>query len=283
MEILRIPKIMQETSKRHIQKGKTIGFVPTMGALHNGHLSLFKRAREENDIVVASIFVNPTQFGPNEDFDKYPRDIEGDIEKLRTINVDIVFLPETKAMYPDNFLTFLYVEKLSEKLCGAFRPGHFKGVATVVNKLINIIKPHKIYFGQKDYQQCLIIRKMIEDLNIDTEMIICPTIREKDGLAMSSRNAYLKEKERVASALIYKTLVAVSDLIKSNKHPLPKIKEQMLNMLKEEPLFSEIQYASIYDTETLEELTELKKNNLVAIAVKIGDARLIDNIIIEIN
>lgn len=283
MEILRIPKIMQETSKRHIQRGKSIGFVPTMGALHRGHLSLFKRAREENDIVVASIFVNPTQFAPNEDLDKYPRDFEGDIEKLKSENVDILFFPDTKAIYPQNFLTYINIEKLSDKLCGAFRQNHFRGVATIVNKLLNIVKPHRVYFGHKDYQQCLIIHRMIEDLNIDTDMIICPTVRENDGLAMSSRNAYLTKDERQAATLIYKTLISAAEWLKAGTDTPKTINSKMIDMLKGEPLFSEIQYAGIYDAESLDELTDIKKQNLLAIAVKIGNARLIDNLIVEID
>ncbi len=281
MEILRRPRIMLETSKRYIQQGKTIGFVPTMGALHKGHLSLFKRARLENDIVVASIFVNPTQFAPNEDLDKYPRDIEGDMEKLKNEGVDILFLPDSKAMYSDKFKTFVIVEDLSDKLCGAFRHNHFRGVATIVNKLLNIVKPHKVYFGQKDYQQCLIIQRMIEDLNIDTDIILCLTIREEDGLAMSSRNAYLSPIERRASTIIYKTLIEASNLIEAAS-PISDIKQKMKDMLSEEPLVSEIQYAGIYDPESLDELLYLKKRNLIAIAIKIGNTRLIDNMIVDI-
>lgn len=280
--MLRIPKIMQETSKRYIQKGKIIGFVPTMGALHDGHLSLFKRARQENDIVVASIFVNPTQFAPNEDLGKYPRDIEGDMEKLRNENVDILFFPDMKSIYPDLFRTFISVTELSDKLCGAFRHGHFRGVATVVNKLLNLIKPHRVYFGQKDFQQSVIIRRMIEDLNMDIEMIVFPTIRENDGLAMSSRNIYLSSVERRASTIIYKTLSEASALIKSGSAGAAAIKQQMKEMLLKETLVSEIQYAGIYDPESLDELIEIKKQNLIAIAVKIGNTRLIDNMIADI-
>lgn len=282
MEIIRIPRIMQETSKRHIYKGKSIGFVPTMGALHDGHLSLFKRARHENDIVAASIFVNPTQFAPNEDLDKYPRDLEGDMEKLKNESVDILFFPDTKSIYPDKFLTFISVTDLSDKLCGAFRHGHFRGVATIVNKLFNIVKPHRVYFGQKDFQQSLIIRRMIEDLNMDIEMIICPTTRENDGLAMSSRNAYLSSEERRASVLIYKTIIEASNLIKSGYAAPQAIKHKMKEMLLQEPLVSEIQYAGIYDTESLDELVETKKQNLIAIALKVGNTRLIDNVIVDL-
>lgn len=283
MEILRRPRIMLETSKRLIQQSKTIGFVPTMGALHKGHLSLFKRARLENDIVVASIFVNPTQFGPNEDLDKYPRDIEGDLEKLKNEGVDILFLPDATAMYPDKFKTYLIVEELSDKLCGAFRHNHFRGVATIVNKLFNIVKPHKVYFGQKDYQQCVIIQRMIEDLNIDTNMIICPTIREEDGLAMSSRNSYLSPDERKAAIIIYKTINETANLIRSGSTDLSVIRDKMKKMLSQEPLVSEIQYAGIYDIASLDELIEIKKQNLIAIAIKIGNTRLIDNMIVDIS
>lgn len=252
-----------------------------MGALHNGHLSLFKRARQENDIVVASIFVNPAQFAPNEDLDKYPRDIEGDMEKLKNENVDILFFPNTETIYPHSFKTFVSVAGLSDKLCGTFRHGHFKGVATVVNKLLNIVKPHRVYFGQKDYQQSLVIQRMIGDLNIDVEMIVCLTVRENDGLAMSSRNAYLSPEERKASSIIYKTLIKASDLIKTASIAPADIQKQMKEMLLKEPLVSDIQYAGIYDPDSLDELIEVKKQNLIAIAVKIGNTRLIDNMIVD--
>lgn len=282
MEILRITRIMQETSKRHLQKGKSIGFVPTMGALHNGHLSLVRRAKEENDIVVVSIFVNPLQFGANEDFDKYPRDLEGDLEKLKREQTDIIFLPDAKSLYPDTFRTYVNVSELSEKLCGAFRKGHFKGVATIVNKLFNIVKPRTAYFGQKDFQQAVIIKRMIADLNIDIEMIVCPTIRENDGIAMSSRNAYLSQEERKAATIIYKTLLMASQSLQSGQTSLLKIKKQMNDMLMSEPLVSEVQYAGIYDPDNLDELSEAKKQNLIAIALKIGNTRLIDNIIVDL-
>ncbi len=282
MEIVRIPRIMQETSKRLLQQSKRIGFVPTMGALHNGHLSLVKRARGENDIVAASIFVNPIQFAPNEDLDRYPRDLEGDMEKLKAEQTDILFLPDAKAIYTDLFSTYINVSGLSEKLCGAFRTGHFKGVATVVNKLFNIVKPKRAYFGQKDFQQCVIIKRMNADLNMDIEIVVCPTVRENDGLAMSSRNAYLSPEERKAAGIIYKTLLTVSQSLQSGESNLSAIKKQMDDMLLNQPLVSEVQYAGIYDPDNLDELSENKKQNLVAIALKIGNTRLIDNIIVDI-
>lgn len=273
---------MQETSKRLIQQGKSIGFVPTMGALHNGHLSLLKRARDENAVVVASIFVNPLQFGANEDLNKYPRDLEGDIEKLKAEQTNILFLPDAKSLYPDTFQTYVSVSELSEKLCGAFRPGHFRGVTTVVNKLFNIVKPHRAYFGQKDYQQFVIIKKMVADLNMDIEVIACSTIRENDGVAMSSRNIYLSSDERKAAGIINKCLLFASQSLQSGESNLSAIKQRMNDMLKREPLVSEVQYAGIYDPDSLDELKEIKRQNLLAIALKIGNTRLIDNMLVDI-
>ncbi|MBI3592804.1 MAG: pantoate--beta-alanine ligase, partial [Nitrospirae bacterium] len=277
METIRTPRIMQETSKRHLYKGKSIGLVPTMGALHNGHLSLVKRAKNENDIVAASIFVNPSQFGKDEDFDKYPRDAEQDAVRLQEEGVDILFMPDTKSIYPDGFSTNIVIKDLSERLCGAFRPGHFKGVATVVCKLLNIVKPTRAYFGQKDFQQTVIVKRMAEDLNMDIEIVTCPTIRESDGLAMSSRNSYLSPDERRSASVIYNALLSSSQMIKSGSSNLVAVKNNLNNLLKAEPFVSDIQYAGIYDPETLVELSEFKKQNLLAVAVKIGSTRLIDN------
>ncbi|BCB95981.1 pantothenate synthetase [Dissulfurispira thermophila] len=281
MENIRIPRIMRETSKRHLHNGRTIGFVPTMGALHEGHISLIKRAKSENDIVVVSIFVNPTQFGPNEDFDKYPRDLERDMEKLRKEEVHILFMPDVGAMYPEGFSSYITVRGLSDKLCGVFRSGHFTGVATIVCKLFNIVKPTAAYFGQKDFQQAVIIKRMIEDLNMDVNLIICPTVRENDGLAMSSRNVYLSKEERIAATVIFRTLLSASQAIKSGITNPVDVSKHMHDMLMAEPLISEIQYAGVYDVNTFDELNEFKKQNLIAVAVKIGSTRLIDNIIVE--
>lgn len=283
MEIIRTPRVIQDTSKSYIQHGKTIGFVPTMGALHEGHLSLVRRARLENDIVIVSIFVNPTQFGPSEDFERYPRDIEGDTEKLIKENVDILFMPDVSVMYPEGFLTYVEVKDISEKLCGAFRPGHFKGVATVVTKLFNIVKPTRAYFGQKDYQQSLIIKQMVKDLNMDIEIIVCPTIREKDGLAMSSRNSYLNNNQRTAATVIYRCLTEVSDLIKSGIIDIKHIKSVMLDRISAEPLVSAIDYAGLYDPSTLDEISEIKEEVLLAVAIRIGDTRLIDNMVVKLS
>ena len=282
MEIIRIPRIMREITKELRAKCKSIGFVPTMGALHEGHLSLIKRAKDENDLTVVSIFVNPTQFCEGEDYEKYPRDVEADKEKLDKIGIDYLFLPDKNALYPNDYLTFVTVEKLSDKLCGKFRPGHFRGVATIVCKLFNIVMPTRAYFGQKDYQQSLIIRKMVEDLNFDIEIIVCPTIREQDGLAMSSRNLYLNEEERKSATVIYKALQEGEKLLKEGVEP-SEVNLKMLEILKKEPLIKQIQYAGVYDPLTLEEITEKQDKYLLAIAVKLGDTRLIDNIIVEIN
>ena len=273
---------MQETSKGHLLKSRTIGFIPTMGALHEGHLSLVMRAKDENDIVTASIFVNPIQFGPGEDFESYPRDSDSDMEKLEKAGVHILFMPDIKSIYPEGFSTSVNVSGISERLCGAFRPGHFAGVATVVCKLFHLVKPTRAYFGQKDFQQTVIVSRMVRDLNIDVDMIVCPIVRERDGLAMSSRNAYLGPEERSAAAVIYKTLQAVSKMIKSGEAAPSDIKRSLETMLKDERLVSELQYAGVYDTRTLEELTEYKKENLLAIALRVGKTRLIDNLIVEL-
>ncbi|WP_353684096.1 pantoate--beta-alanine ligase [Thermodesulfovibrio sp. 3907-1M] len=281
MEIIRIPRIMREISRELRAKGKSIGFVPTMGALHEGHLSLIKRAKEENDFTVVSIFVNPTQFAQGEDYDRYPRDVESDKEKLQKIEIDYLFLPDVESLYPQGYSTYVTVEGLSDKLCGKFRPGHFRGVATIVCKLFNIIKPAKAYFGQKDYQQSLIIRRMVEDLNFDIEIIVCPTIREQDGLAMSSRNLYLNEEERKAATVIYKALQEGEKLLKQGAQPVD-VNLNMMEILKNEPLVKEIQYAGVFDPLTLEEVKEKQKKYLLAIALKIAETRLIDNLLVEV-
>lgn len=281
MEIIRIPKVMQETSKGHILHGRSIGFVPTMGALHEGHLSLVRVCRQENDITVVSIFVNPLQFGPSEDYNKYPRDIEGDMEKLRKEGVDILFLPDKNQIYPEGFSTTIEVSGLSDKLCGAFRQGHFRGVATVVTKLFNIVSPTRAYFGQKDYQQTLIIKRLVQDLDMDIGIVVCPTVRESDGLAMSSRNLYLNERERAAAPVLYRALRAGYEAIKSGIIKADKVKEVMYKIVNSEPLVSEVQYLSVYDSEDLEEIDIINRTALIAGAIKIGNTRLIDNIRVE--
>jgi pantoate--beta-alanine ligase len=288
LEIIRDPATMQLRSRDYLVKEKTIGLVPTMGALHNGHLSLITRSLAENDVTVVSIFVNPTQFGPTEDFENYPRDIEGDIAKLEGLGVDILFLPDTEGMYPPDHKTYVEVEDISTRLCGEFRPGHFRGVTTVVTKLFNIVRPQRSYFGQKDYQQTLVIRRLVRDLNIDTRVIVCPTVREEDGLAMSSRNAYLSEDARRAAAIIYRTLSEAEENLHSGMSPA-EVAALMKKRLSSEKHIREVQYASVYDPESLDDLSSsdgnIKKDGsvLLAAAVVIGDARLIDNMLVKIN
>lgn len=280
MEIIRIPKVMHETSKGHILHSRTIGFVPTMGALHEGHLSLVRISKQENDITVVSIFVNPLQFGPSEDYNRYPRDIEGDIEKLKKEGVDVLFLPGSSHMYPEGFCTTVEISGLSDKLCGAFRPGHFRGVATVVTKLFNIVNPTRAYFGQKDYQQTLIIKRLVQDLDMNIDIVVCPTVREEDGLAMSSRNLYLNEKERSAATVLYRALKSGYKAIKSGIINRKEIEQIMRDIVNLEPLV-EIQYLSVYDPENLDLLDVVNRKALIAGAIRIGDTRLIDNIRIE--
>lgn len=280
MEIIRIPTVMQQTSQEYLKKGKTIGFVPTMGALHEGHLSLIRRAKNENDISSVSIFVNPLQFGPSEDFERYPRDIESDLEKLQKEKVDIIFMPEVSLMYPERFLTYVEVDEISGRLCGAFRPGHFRGVATVVTKLLNIMQPTKVYFGQKDFQQGIIIKQLVRDLNFDVDVILCPTMREQDGLAMSSRNVYLTEEQRKAATVIYKCMKAASDLIESGITDGLYIQKFMQDRILKEPLVSSIDYAGVYDPETMVDVPVIKGDILLAVALKVGNTRLIDNMLV---
>jgi len=287
LEVIRNARVMQQTVKEYLQRGSSIGFVPTMGALHGGHMSLVQRCREENDVSVVSIFVNPIQFGPSEDFSSYPRNTEDDAAKLQEAGVDILFMPGVEDMYPEGFATFVEVERLSDRLCGRFRPGHFRGVATVVTKLLNIVRPSRAYFGQKDYQQALIIKQVVRDLNIETETVVCPTVREADGLAMSSRNLYLSPRERKAAAVIYRTLCRARDMVLGAECSLSDVKNLMEEALSAEPLVDEVEYASAFDPETLEDIcsrdvTIYRKGRvLLAAAVRIGRARLIDNELVD--
>ncbi|MFC1918028.1 pantoate--beta-alanine ligase [Chloroflexota bacterium] len=257
-----------------------VGFVPTMGYLHEGHLTLVRHARQENASVVASIFVNPTQFGPREDFKKYPRDLTRDLDLLEKSGTDLVFIPEADEMYPSNYSSWVDVEKVTERLEGVVRPGHFRGVTTVVAKLFNLVAPDTAYFGQKDAQQAIVIRKMATDLNMNLKVVTLPTVREPDGLAMSSRNTYLKPEQRQAATILYKSLKLAEYLHQKGEKDAAKIRREMTQLLQQEPL-SQISYVSIADNETLEELYDMKTPALVSLAVKIGDTRLIDNIVLE--
>lgn len=278
MEIIKTIEEVKKIIGKWKSEDKTIGFIPTMGYLHEGHQSLMKLA-SENDKKVVSIFVNPTQFAPNEDLDKYPRDLERDIEICKEENVDLLFVPDVIEMYNNNFSTYINVENLSENLCGESRPGHFRGVCTVVNKLFNIVKPDKAYFGQKDAQQLIIIKKMVKDLNMDVDIISCPIIREDDGLAKSSRNKYLNTDERKAALILNSSLKrAFKEIQYGEKNPTVII-NNIKASIKNEPL-AEIDYVKIVDLDKIKDITEIKSPALVAIAVKIGKTRLIDNFII---
>jgi len=263
-----------------LKSGKSIGFVPTMGYLHKGHLSLVEAARKENDVVVVSIFVNPTQFGPNEDYSRYPRDLERDLRLLEPIGVDYVFNPYVEEMYPAMYSTYVEEVELSKYLCGASRPGHFRGVCTVVTKLFNIVKPTKAYFGQKDAQQFRVLKRMVRDLNMDVEMIEMPIVREEDGLAMSSRNVYLNPEERKEATRLYKSLLKAKELIESGERDVQKIKSEMLKIL-DHPLLK-VDYVEVVDEETLRPVEKIERKVIVALAVFVGKARLIDNMIFEV-
>jgi len=263
-----------------LKSGKSIGFVPTMGYLHKGHLSLVEAARKENDVVVVSIFVNPTQFGPNEDYNRYPRDLERDLRLLEPIGVDYVFNPSVEEMYPAMYSTYVEEVELSKYLCGASRPGHFRGVCTVVTKLFNIVKPTKAYFGQKDAQQFRVLKRMVKDLNMDVEMIEMPIVREEDGLAMSSRNVYLNPEERKEATRLYKSLLKAKELIESGERDVQKIKSEMLKIL-DHPLLK-VDYVEVVDEETLRPVEKIERKVIVALAVFVGKARLIDNMIFEV-
>ena len=257
-----------------------VGFVPTMGYLHGGHMSLVKRARAENRTVIASIYVNPTQFGPNEDLAKYPRNLERDLEMLDKEGADAVFFPEDKDMYPAGYDTWVTVDNLTKPLEGNVRPTHFRGVTTIVTKLFNIVRPTNAYFGQKDAQQALVIKKMAADLNMNLKVIVCPTVREADGLAMSSRNVYLSAEQRQAAPVLYKSLQLAKELFTNGEKNAEVILGQMTALIQKEPL-GKIDYISISDTETLAPLKTIKKAALVSMAVKFGNTRLIDNVILE--
>ena len=269
---------VREAIKAQKAQGKTIGLVPTMGYLHEGHLLLVKKARENSDFVCASVFVNPIQFGPNEDYNKYPRDIERDIKLLEENGCDLVFIPSVEEMYPNERLTTISVSKITNKLCGAYRPGHFDGVCTVVTKLFNIFTPDIAVFGQKDAQQVAVIKKMVEDLNIPVKIIASPIVRDKDGLALSSRNVYLSDDERHAALILNKSLKVAEKILKSGERNAENIISRVKNILESEPL-CKIQYVSCVHPDTLEDLTAINDKALIAIACYIGNTRLIDNLL----
>lgn len=280
MRTLREPDAMRAASRHARRAGRRIALVPTMGALHEGHLSLVRRARELCDFTVASIFVNPLQFGPQEDFAKYPRAFERDSQLLDAEGVDVVFAPEAEAMYPPATTTYVVVEELSGKLCGRSRPGHFRGVTTVVAKLFHIVEPDFAVFGQKDAAQCAIIRRMVRDLDFDVRIEVGPIVREPDGLAMSSRNAYLSPAERKAAVVLYRSLCRVQALAEGGERSAQKLIAAGRGVLAEEPT-ARLDYFEIVDPDSLDPLEEVSRGALVAVAAFLGATRLIDNVVLH--
>lgn len=280
METIHTINWMKQVTRAARSDGRVIGFVPTMGALHEGHLSLVRAAKQQCSPVVASIFVNPTQFGPNEDLAKYPRQMERDRAMLEELNVDYLFAPSADEIYPNGFRTFVEVQGLSDRYEGKIRPGHFRGVATVVLKLFEIVQPHFAYFGRKDAQQARVIRQMAQDLNLDTEVVTCPIVREHDGLAMSSRNAYLDEAQRSAATVLYRALGIARHEILGGMRDVATLTRAMRDVLAKEPL-AQPDYVEIVDADTLEPVILLRGRCLALLAVRVGATRLLDNMLIE--
>ncbi len=277
---MKVIKKIDEMKRLRLKLPEPVGFVPTMGYLHEGHLSLVRQARAKNQSVIVSIFVNPTQFGLQEDFGSYPHDAERDLALLEKEKVDVVFMPSANEMYPPQFNSWVVVDKLAQRLEGASRPDHFRGVATIVTKLFNIAQPTRAYFGQKDAQQLAVIKKMVSDLAMNLEIVALPTMREPDGLTKSSRNIYLNHKERQAATVLYRALTLAQKLWSRGERDAERLRQKMTSLLKKEPL-AEIDYVSIVNPETLDELDKVTSPALVSLAVKIGKTRLIDNVVLE--
>lgn len=280
MEVIRSIEDIRKIVYKNKFEGKKIALVPTMGFLHDGHKSLMKAARKDNDIVIVSVFVNPTQFGPNEDYDSYPRDIERDSKICESEGVDYIFTPDPEIMYPDGYSTFVLPgEHMTNILCGVSRPGHFRGVCTVLTKLFNIISPNNAYFGEKDIQQLGIIRRMVKDFNYDINIIGCPIVREDDGLAKSSRNVYLNSEEREIATVLRKSLLKADELIKSGEKDVLVIKNLIEDMINSEK-YTRIDYVEIIDFDTFNKIEKVEDKTLIVMAVYVGKTRLIDNIVI---
>ncbi len=280
MRTIHEPSAVQRLCESLRSAGKTIGFVPTMGFLHEGHLSLMRKACAENGVVVVSIFVNPTQFAQVEDLNSYPRDLEGDLVKAEGVGADLVFAPSAGSMYPKGFRTFVEVAELTEGLCGASRPGHFRGVTTVVAKLFNLIRPHRTYFGQKDYQQSVVVRRLVADLHFDLDVVVLPTVREPDGLAMSSRNARLGPEQRRAALVLHRSLRLSEARVTAGERNAKAILDEMRAVIEAEPL-AQIDYVALCDPETLQPVDRVEGLTLAALAVRFGSTRLIDNTLIK--
>jgi pantoate--beta-alanine ligase len=280
MEVIETVANMHKKVNSLRTTGKTISFVPTMGFLHDGHVELMKIGKKIADILILSIFVNPTQFGPNEDFDQYPRDMDGDLAKANKAGVDIVYTPAVDEMYPEGYQTKVTVGEITKFLCGASRPGHFEGVTTVVNKLFNIVKPNFAVFGQKDFQQLAVIRRMVIDLNMDIKIVGAPIVRESDGLAMSSRNKYLSPEQRESALCLKKSIDLASKMVQEGERSSEKILNSVKKFIQGHP-FTDIDYVNICDPETLEDIDMIEEDVLLALAVKVGTTRLIDNSVLS--
>ena len=280
MEVIEEIAPMKSAIQARKKEGQSIGFVPTMGFLHEGHLSLIRESVKQTNCTVVSIFVNPSQFGPNEDFKQYPRDMKHDLEQLRKAGVAYVFAPEVQDIYPGGYRTYVEVEDLQDRLCGASRPGHFRGVCTVVMKLFHIVQPDAAFFGQKDAQQAVILKRMVQDMNLDIDMRIMPIVRDKDGLAMSSRNAYLNNRERRAALCLNRSLKQAEKALADGQKQADRIKTIIQQIIAKESL-ARLEYAAVVDFETLEPVETIQPDRtLIALAVFIGKTRLIDNIIV---
>lgn len=282
MKIIKTIKEMRRWVRLQKRKGLKIGFVPTMGALHAGHESLLKYSVKSNDVTVLSIYVNPTQFGPGEDFKSYPRRLSQDMVLAKNAGAAVLFSPSHHEMYPQGFLTSVEVRGLDKHLCGADRPGHFRGVTTVVMKLLNIVTPRIVYLGQKDLQQAVIIQKMVSDLNVDVDVVVCPTIREKDGVALSSRNQYLSDKHRAQAVMLYKALLLARHMVSEGKVKTAYIKKRIKQLIAKNT-DGKIDYVDVGDLSSMSPVSVINQDVFVALAVRFGRARLIDNIIIKYN
>src|SRR4030042_633898 len=278
MEVIRAIKEMKEFSSRARRAGKTIAFVPTMGFFHDGHLSLMRGGRKQGDLLVVSLFVNPTQFGPNEDFKNYPRDFKRDGKMAEEVGVDVLFVPEAMEMSPPDHQTVVRVEKVTQNLCGKSRPTHFQGVTTVVMMLFEIVTPHVAIFGEKDYQQLVTVQQMARDLHMNVKVVGMPTVREADGLAMSSRNTYLLPEERKAALSLYRSLQKAKELLQKGERKANRILQEMKGILQSEPLVK-IDYVQVCDAHTLQDVDRIEGDVVVALAAYLGKKRLIDNIV----
>jgi len=280
MRIIQDPAEMQRTAEGERHEGKSLGLVPTMGALHEGHLSLIRQCRAENDLAIMSLFVNPAQFNRRDDLERYPRDLEGDSRMARAAGVDIIFAPTVEGMYPDGYTTHVTVERLTERWEGASRPGHFRGVATVCAKLFTICRPHRAYFGQKDYQQSLVVRHLAADLNLGLEIVVLPTVREADGLALSSRNALLSPEQRRQAAVLSQALFDAQKAVRSGERDASRLAAAIEERIRSAPL-ARLDYVGVCDPETLQPLCAIAGKAVAVVAASFGSTRLIDNVTLE--